>query len=117
MAIPKPAWVIVGRVFQPAQVLLKACLVIQSPEPANAGDCIKPGVKARAETPGRAIKVCGACETGESIRAVARFTGLHFITHPFLGLTPQALCCRLLRRLIKQLVFRKTIAPSLKPNL
>src|SRR5262245_65857732 len=33
------------------------------------------------------------------IRSVARFTGSHKSTNSFLGLTSQALCCRLLRRL------------------
>ncbi len=34
--------------------------------------------------------------------AVARYRGLGILLCLFLGLTPQALCCRLLRRLIFQ---------------
>jgi hypothetical protein len=37
----------------------------------------------------------------EVVCAVARFTGLHLFPEAFLGLAPQALCLRLLRRLRK----------------
>jgi len=38
-------------------------------------------------------------QTTEFAGAVARFRGLKSFWKSFLGLTPQALCCRLLRRL------------------
>ena len=89
-------------------------LELSSWQPAKQAESIKPG----ASAPGTWTKIERAREAGDSVpneftasvarafcnahltqEAVARFAGLLNFGHRYLGLTPQALCFRLLRRL------------------
>jgi hypothetical protein len=60
--------------------------------------------EAEGETPGKVWKAIKPEERAAAFRTVAHFVGFECFTNDPLGLTPQALCCRLLRRLRSELL-------------
>jgi hypothetical protein len=64
----------------------------------EAGDSIKPGAQAPGSRLEKAIEPVKRA-TAWNLQAVTRCRGLSWLSNANLGLAPQALCCRLLRRL------------------
>jgi hypothetical protein len=58
---------------------------------------------AAGETPGKVRKAIKPTKWAAALRTVAHFVGFERFTNDPLGRKPQALCCRLLRRLKSQL--------------
>src|SRR6266540_524752 len=75
----------------------------------GAGGRVKPGVEPKAEPQ---VRFGAPSRNGRQPLAVAHFVGSDRFAAALLGLTPQALCCRLLRRL-KATVLKHKISSNL----
>jgi hypothetical protein len=81
---------------------LRACFKSSFLKPAAAARQHKAGGGAESGTPGQVRSGAEPVKRAAASSAVAHFVGFEYFTTIHLGLAPQAICCRLLRRLIRE---------------